>query len=242
MIYYHDDKHRIAADFAYRIGKIALQYSDLELSPEDKYSDTLHLCLLQSLLTNCKELEQAMLHENGDGLGLYVPLAEKPEWGLDSLEIIQNSFEGNVTISSLIYHLRNAMSHPTGTDLESNFPSTGYNSIKGPNRQIAAIGFCDSPDVKNNRWRTWRNHKAAMYHLKKNSGDNWNHIPDDVDLYEDRPGVFGMYRFGEKYARVFQVNLTIEQLRSLVINLANLLAQPINEQWDGKTVRPILAA
>jgi hypothetical protein len=51
-----------------------------------------------------------------------------------------------------------------------------------------------------------------------------------------------MIRFGESYARVCLVVVTTYQLRSLVIGLANLLAQPAIDHWNGKSIINIIAA
>ena len=42
--------------------------------------------------------------------------------------------------------------------------------------------------------------------------------------------------------RVFLITLTTVQVKALVFNLSNLLAQPTTDHWDGKSVRPIIAA
>jgi hypothetical protein len=44
-----------------------------------------------------------------------------------------------------------------------------------------------------------------------------------------------MFRFGYPYARIFLAVLSIEQLHRLVVKLAKLLAQPANENCDGKS-------
>lgn len=248
MHYFEDAKHRIQADMALRIGKIALQYSRNPLTPDQDFTETLHLCLLQNLLTNCKELMDAMVHNNGEDLGLKVPLSEKADWGLDAVEIREDSFEGNLTVEVLLNHLRNAMSHPTGTDLDAKFPSSGYNSLPDAAGMIRAIGFCNSPDTRNNSPRIWPNHKRhqADSYLAGNQRFSpkspWSTIPPDVQIESVGHNQFGMIRFVEPYARIFVVVLTTGQLRSLVLGLSNLLAQPVNNHWNGKTIINIIAA
>lgn len=252
MHYFEDKKHRIQADIALRIGKIAVQYSHLLLPPEQSFKDTLHLCLLQNLLTNCKELMEVMTLEGDEELGLKVPLLDLPNWGLNAVEIRKDSFEGSLTVEVLLIHLRNSMSHPTGTDLNAPFSSTGYNSIPDSSGMIGAIGFCNSPDTEKNRPRMWTNEKAANNYLQKcqrlSSKSPWCTIPSDVYIGQVGYNRFGMYRYDRQYrcdrqfAREFLVILTTEQLHSLVLNLSNLLAQPAIAQWDGKSIRNIVAA
>ena len=249
MNYFEDEKHRIQADMALRIGKIAYQYSQLDLPPEQNFTDTLHLCLLQNLLTNCEALMAAMARENGEDLGLKVPLSEMTDWGLDSVDIRDDSFESSLTVEVFLIHLRHAMSHPTGTDIDARFPSTGYHSIPDAAGMIEAIGFCNSPDTRNNRPSSFPSEKAARGYLERNQGSSprnpWNQIPGDVEVGEmahPRGNQFGLFRYGEPYARVFSVVLSTNQLRSLVLGLSNLLAQPAREHWDGHSILEVVAA
>lgn len=248
MHYFEDKKHRIQADMALRIGKIALQYSRIPLPPDQDFTDTLHLCLLQNLLTNCHELIDAMAQNNGEDLGLKVPLLQKADWGLDDVEIREDSFEGNLTVEVFLTHLRNAMSHPTGTDLDARFPSTGYSSLPDASGMIQAIGFCNSPDTSYNSPRIWPNNRRhqADHYLDVNQRHNqrrpWGTIPADVRIDSVGHNQFVMVRFGEPYARVFLVVVTTYQIRSLVRGLANLLAQPAIDHWNGKSIINIIAA
>jgi hypothetical protein len=246
MNYWEDDKHRIQADIALRIGKIALQYSKLDLPPDQDFTDTLHLCLLQNLLTNCKELVEAMARDNGEELGLKVPLSQMPDWGLMPEVVSEDSFEGTSTIEELLVHLRNAMSHPTGTNLDARFPSTGYNTLPDTSRMIRAIVFCDSPDTNDNCPLNWQNRQYAIDYLTRVQRPSrrcpWNTVPSDVQIAQAGYNGFGMFRFGKPYARVFVVVLTTHQLRSLIIGLSNLLAQPAREYWDGKSITNLIAA
>jgi len=162
MHYFQQPNNKIQADIARRIKIIALQYSRYPKKDEEDFSGTLHLCLLQSLLTNCYELLDDMKRQEEWDLGLNVPLNKKFDWSLDEVEIRMNTFNGELTVAEFIKHLRNAMSHPTGTNLDSEFPSTGYNSIQNDFRHISGIGFCDSPDTIFNSQRFWTNSDALL--------------------------------------------------------------------------------
>ena len=234
MHYHQQNGHRIEADLALRIGKIARQYDAIVLPVEQKFTDTLHLCLLQNLLTNCHELLKAMDREEGESLGLRAPLSAKSDWGLDSVEITTWDFAEEQDLATFLQHLRNAMSHPTGTNPKAKFPSTGYNSLPNESGMIQAIAFCDSPDIRNNRPKTFPNKDLAEKCFQ-------SRLPS-VSIELDRRNQYGLFCKGEPYARVFLAVLTTDQLRSLVLGLANLLAQPTRENWDGKHVIDLIAA
>jgi hypothetical protein len=234
MHYHQQNGHRIEADLALRIGKIARQYAAIKLPVKEKFTDTLHLCLLQNLLTNCYELLEAMDREDGEFLGLRAPLSAKVDWGLDAVEIRTWDFHEESDLATFIKHLRNAMSHPTGTNPEAKFPSSGYNSLPNEFGMIEAIAFCDSPDIKN---------KKPITCLKKEEAEKRfsSRLPG-VSIELDRRNRYGLFCDGEPYARVFLAVLTTDQLCSLVLGLANLLAQPTRENWDGRTLIDLIAA
>jgi hypothetical protein len=234
MHYHQQNGHRIEADLALRIGKIARQYDAIVLPVEQKFTDTLHLCLLQNLLTNCHELLKAMDREEGESLGLRAPLSAKSDWGLDSIEPTTWDFAEEIDVANFLQHLRNAMSHPTGTNPEAKFPSTGYNSLPNESGMIEAIAFCDSPDIYKKGPKKWKTREQAEKECRS--------LLPGVSIEPDGQGRYGLFCEGETYARVFLAVLTTDQLRSLVLGLANLLAQPTRENWDGKHVIDLIAA
>lgn len=240
-MYYEDDNYRIQAAMALRISEIAQQYARIPLSPKEKFSETLHLCLLQNLLSHCNELLKAMARDGGEGLGLHVPLQMKSDWGINTVIIEKYSFEASLTVAEFLDHLRNAMCHPTGTNLEAKFPSTGYNAIPDDNklpiaeRKIVAVGFCDSPDTQRNQPITWRlaDEGKANKYLKAKQDKGL--IPMGVKIDSSGHNRVGMFHFREPYAREFLAIFSTVQLASLVVNLSNLLAHPADPKWDGKT-------
>jgi hypothetical protein len=235
MHYFEDPRHRIQADMAYRIGKISLQYKAANLPKEENYTDTLHLCLLQNLLTHCSELLESMEREGGETLGLSRALTEKPHWGISASSIKLNSFDEPCTVAKLIQHMRNAMSHPTGMDRNADFPSTGYNSVPDFSGMICGIDFCASPDTNRNRPKEWSSQTAAKKHIDD------KHLRG-VDISQTERGKYIITQHGHPYARIFLIRLTSAQLVSLVRGLSNLLAQPMTGQWDGRTIIDLIAA
>jgi len=60
--YHRTGPGKIRADLALRVEKLLSQYGNLtrHLGEEEKYDATLLICALQTLLTNCYELLEAM--------------------------------------------------------------------------------------------------------------------------------------------------------------------------------------
>ena len=50
---------------------------------------------------------------------------------INDSNFIVNLFDDNDTLKDLIIKLRNSISHPTHTMIESQFPSSGYSTIVG---------------------------------------------------------------------------------------------------------------
>ncbi len=143
-----------------------------------------------------------------------------------------------MTIDLYIDHLRNALSHPTHLDLSKNYPSTGYTTIEDGSHIIKAFVFIDSPDTKNNSYKEYPDFGVAEKNLNKmpktknikitkilNSGVKYILTMDD-----EKP-----------FVRIFEIHLNVDELRSLVLNLSNYLAQPIKNDWDGVSVVPLVA-
>jgi hypothetical protein len=241
MNYYQDNKHKIQADMAYRIGKICLQYEQTTRLPKTDFAITLNLCLLQNLLTHCIELLDQMSKPARRALGLSVALGSDSPWGLDKINIIRNTFEDDLTVAQFLRHIRNGLSHPTGTDKDSSFPSTGYNSIKDDHDHIVALFFSSSPDTKKNQPRRFDTLEEAKAYLDRVRGTKKNSYCN-VTAAKNEEGSYGLHFDGKPFARQFACIFTCPQMKNLVLGLSNLLAQPVIEQWDGKSITNIVAA
>jgi hypothetical protein len=242
MNYYQDDKHRIQADMAYRIGKICLQYEQIPQPPKTDFAITLNLCLLQNLLTHCIELLDQMSKPKRRALGLSVKLGSDATWGLDQIEIIRNTFEDNLTVAQFLRHIRNGLSHPTGTDKDSSFSSTGYNSLKDDHDNIRALFFSSSPDTKKNQPKRFDTLEKAEAYLDKHVRGAAKKSYGNVTAAPNEDGTYGLYQEGKTFARQFSCVLTCSQIKNLVLGLSNLLAQPVIKHWDGETITNIIAA
>ncbi|MSO21540.1 MAG: hypothetical protein EXQ56_14020 [Acidobacteria bacterium] len=237
--YYRDSNNQIQADMAYRLGIIAGQYSSLPL-PEDKnFSSTLDLCILQNLLTNCVELLKAMSRNERHTCDLTADLATRKLWGLNPGMIKDDTFwTKRLTAEVVLKRIRNAVSHPTCTDLNRTFPSSGYTTIPDGSGKIHEYCFVNSPDTRENEPKSFPTAEKARAYIKK--GKDEGDMPEDVTVITKDMGKFGLSQNGSTFARVFKIHLTSQEIHALVMGLSNHLAQPKQESWDGSTINTSL--
>jgi hypothetical protein len=132
--YWRENKSYIQSDLAYRLGKIILQYdAAYPIASESNFNSSLYLASLQTLLTTCNEL----IHKNDfefpfrdSFYNILTQIDKRNQFGLNGEMIIENTFSRGIPKCSVfLNHLRNAMSHPTITNHESENASSGYTSI-----------------------------------------------------------------------------------------------------------------
>ncbi len=229
MEYFRDEKNKIQADMAYRLGKIAVQYEKSNFL-EDKYSSTLDICILQNLLTHCVELFKVMERHDPQKKYLKANLKNETRWGLHHGLIKTNTFkyDNELTVYDVLNSIRNSLSHPTGTDIEAEFPSTGYTTVPSKSGKISHFCFIESPDTKNNRPRIFNTEIDANTHIKRYEGK----MPKDVGIIQLKNNKFSLSLNREIFARVFRIDITCSSIHELVIELANYLAQPIQDEWS----------
>jgi len=225
--YYLDYQGQIYADMAYRLGVIVKQY-DSKVSKEDKsnFDSTLCVTFLQSLLTIYQELfrngngypitRTDIFYSNKTSILSENCLEIKADW------IQRNSFNGEAeTVEKFITHLRNALSHPTAINVNSEIMSTGFYAETSLDRKISGYVFVDSPDVN-------KNNKAKNF--------------DDINKFENYVKRFDNYPFefeiiNRKYfiinPRICVVRLSVLDLKNLVLKLSLFLAQPVQMHWNG---------
>lgn len=241
MEYFRDPKNRIQAGFALNAGKLLIQYDALttNLTPSAKFDATLAICVLQALLTNCAELLKAM---KADRRGLFrEDIPDIPyQWGIRRSFVKTNTFPDNLTYEKFIEHLRNALSHPTSSEVE-HYPSTGYTTLPDGSGVISTFRFIDSPWVDRGR-----------IHSKASSSDEQK-VKRTAEEFERRHGVMSLevvcntngryeiFRDRQLYLPIFEAELPLVALTELAIGLANHLAQPAVENWDGETVHRLVA-
>jgi hypothetical protein len=242
MEYWRTDDNQILADFAYRAGIILCQYEKLILRNEKKFESTLYIIALQSLLTQCQELYRAMKKADQKKEFLCRLLSEEPElWGLSKGLIKIDSFgKGPITYDTIITYIRNALSHPTALDLNSEFPSTGYTTIKDKSRIVKEFCFVNSPDTKNNRIKEFPNRESA----KKAIAELQGVIPDVSikEKHDKKRTFYQLEKDGKPFARIFRIDIPVPVVRDFVLGLSTYLAQPVQKNWDGRTVNNDLFA
>jgi hypothetical protein len=210
------------SDFAARVGKISAEYQTLtqNIPPDKKYEATLHLCLCQSLLTYCRERCKQDIAAN--------ECEELPDqssnWGL-AMEMVKcNTFCNPLTIGRVIFHLRNAVSHPTNVELARKYPSTGFKDIVSSDGYITSFAFIHSPDIRDTEFY------YDQYHLDNafKSGD----FPCDAKGRHVRTTWNGkdLYQIcvdEQPYKRVFRMDIPVDNLIQFVQQLSKYIASGV---------------
>jgi hypothetical protein len=217
MEYIHTDDCQIRSDIAFRLGLIIMQYEKcIELNDIKNYNSTLCISVLQTLLTNCLEIlrEIKFMNEKYDFFDIENQLIDDNFYGIKNKSIISNSIYDKVTLHRVLISLRNALSHPTKININSEFPSTGYTTIKDGSNIISEYIFVDSPDVKNNRAKSFNNIDELELHKRMNKSA----------VYD--------YNSLKIVPRLFIIKLDVNELKTLTLNLSKVLAQPVQENWN----------
>lgn len=241
MEYFRESGNLIQAGFALNAGKLLTQYGSLapRLPPHERYDATLAICVLQSLLTNCYELLKAT--EENQKVFFTETITDVPHrWGLTRSFIVKNTFREKLTLERVIEHLRNSLSHPTIS--ETQFPSTGYTTLRDGSGLVSAFRLTDSPWVKNGgifERALSENQGKVNSTLKKFATDYPQSGPLELRRQPDN-GKFEIVHDGEVFLPVYTVELPLPALTALATCLANHLAQPTIEQWDGRTIHPLV--
>ncbi len=235
MEYYRDKDGQIQADIAYRLGRIILQYESLNIKATDKFESTLYLAVLQNILTNCIELLNALSRrERKANLVVKSAVSEMNIFNLSLNQVKYNSFNETLTCEKIIRHIRNAMSHPTKISIDSEFCSTGYTTIVSEKNIISEYCFVSSPDTRANRPKLYNQSEMERVNNLLSSSGNF---PPDIKLVSSQPDHYFMKSDGKPFARVIKIVLTTAELRALTLGLCIYLAQPIQENWDGATIK-----
>jgi hypothetical protein len=247
MEYFRDPKNQIYADQAFRLGKILIQYEKMNID-EEKFEATLYLSVLQNLLTNSNEYVRQMTKGERNN-SIFKKNISDAIWGLNESCWHKNTFNEDRTLQNFITRIRNSVSHPTNIDITSEFPSTGYSTIKNQSGMIKEFRFINSPDTRNNRPKKHTSIKAVentIYQREKiNDKVIHNEFPSDISYEKIEVNGKTHYNIvskGEPFVRVSIIDLTVSQLCTFVKSLANYLAQPIQENWDGITIKELIAA
>ena len=244
MEYFRDPKNQIYADLAYRLGRIVTQY-EKSVIDEEKFEATLYIAVLQNLMTNSNEYVRQMTRSARRN-SIFNQLIKKDIWGINENCWVRNTFNENLTLENFITRIRNSVSHPTNIDIKSDFPSTGFTTLYDDSGKIKTFRFINSPDTRNNRLKELSINEVLNTIYLRNTNNQQIHeeFPSNIS-YENIPNNPEKYRIihnGEPFIRISIIDLTVKQLGVFVKNLANYLAQPIQKDWDGFTIKELIAA
>lgn len=240
--YFREPGSLIQADFALHAGKLLAHYSKLTatLSSEAKYEATLGVCVLQSLLTNCIELLTQMQDHQRPLFDEPIPDV-RPRWGLTRSFIARDDFPGDLTLKRTLTHMRHAVSHPTAV-VGPQFPSTGYTTLPDGSGLISGFRFTDSPWVKNGkRWEPVMPSTERAMRAQISKFERDHDVTGYLEVLSQPDGSFEIAREGHVYWPLFVIELPLQALTDLAKHLANHLAQPTRERWDGRSIRHLVA-
>jgi len=246
MEYHLDTKNQIYADMAYRYGKIITQYENIILN-EDKFEATLYVSVLQNLSVTINEHIREMTSSKRKK-SIFKKNFKLSDWGIENAQW-DNTFNEELTLQNFITRIRNSVSHPTKLDLRSKFPSTGFTANKDDSGNIKKFIFINSPDTTNNRPKLFN----SLHDLEKVIYQRGQ--VEDKLIHSEFPKSIGYKKIETKkdikyqltlndipFARISKIELTVSELGEFVKILSNYLAQPIQEKWDGETIKDLFVA
>ena len=233
MEYHRTKTGQIYADIAYRLGRIVIQYENMSLD-EEKFQPSLYIAVLQNLLTNCCEHVRQITRQHKFIFQMDI---ETVGWGLKNSCWVANQYEEVWNLENFIKRLRNAVSHPRDIMIDSDYPSTGYTTIRDNSDIIKTFRFFDSPDTQRNQQRYFKTEQEVADYIRRNR----NSFPENIHYGYDGLSYFPAID-SEPFIRIAIIDLSVDELASFVKHLANFLAQPIQKNWDGKTTAWLLVA
>ncbi|MBU1097319.1 MAG: hypothetical protein KKB34_12620 [Bacteroidetes bacterium] len=241
MEYIRTEDAQIYAEIARRLGKIVIVYDQIEIAKDEKFEATLYLAVLQSLLTNCKE-HIIQIRKNKKSDNIFGKDFDSVDWGISKNCWIKNTYKEERSLANFITRIRNSVCHPTIIHNTAEFPSTGFTTIENDKGRIRSYKFIDSPDTNNNNVKKFTEKAKIDSYIKNNRKT----FPNDISFkeYSNSDGTKGycLFNNSDKFARISIIELTTLQLRNLVLNLSTYLAQPLQKDWDGKTINKDLIA
>jgi hypothetical protein len=171
------------------------------------------------------------------------PVHDVPRWlGVSRQFVKKDTFHPyELTYARFIDHFRNALSHPTAADKKPFHPSTGYTTIPDGSGVISRFLMIDSPWVHRGEIdsRAFSRNEEKVCDFARRF--EVRYPPVRITVRRNSPGKYEIWRDNEIYIPIFEAELTIPSLRYLTIQLANYLAQPSMEDWDGKTIHRLVA-
>lgn len=241
MEYFRQPKNRIQAGIALRAGKLLVQYDNItsNIDPHEKYDATLIIAVLQLILTNCAQLLKEMTAQENKLSFFSNPLPDIA--GIDEISkllITKNTFDNELTYGFLIECMRNALSHPTVPD-KGTESSTGYSTVLDGTEKISTFIFTDSPWVKRGNLETYSDSDKAQGVIRGAINKGYSKVGLTAHLTKN--GKYKIQRGSNTYYPCLTVEIPLKALKNFAINIANILAQPAMDDWDGKTIHDRVA-
>ncbi|MBN2863715.1 MAG: hypothetical protein JXN62_11160 [Bacteroidales bacterium] len=244
MEYFRNPENQIYADLAYRLGRIVNQY-EKSVPDNEKFEATLYIAILQNLITNSNEYVRQMTKSTRRN-SIFKQKVTESIWGIDEKCWVKNTFNEELTLQNFITRIRNSVSHPTNIEIKSDFSSTGFTTINDDSGIIQKFRFINSPDTRNNRLKEFSKNEVlnTLYQRNSNNQIIREDFPMDIsyEKISNSPEKFRLIQNGKPFFRISIIDLSVKQLGIFVKNLANYLAQPIQKDWDGVTIKDLIAA
>jgi hypothetical protein len=249
--YFREENNKIQAGLALNVGKLICQYSEKSngFPVDQKYDATLVICCLQTLLTNCSELFKAMKSDCKTELEKQVN--DIPSFfGLKKSFVVQDTFtNGKTTYAQFIEHLRNALSHPTCAD-KGNMLSTGYTTVLDNTQVINKLVFTDSPWVIRGEMHSkyselknkFNSEKSSLNRILDGLIEKYNNAENLAIKFDPSDKKYKVFQHEKVYYPVFVAEIPLTDLYLIAIQISNYLAQPTQDNWDGRSISKLLAA
>lgn len=165
-------------------------------------------------------------------IGVSLSWVKRNTFPLDGIELTHSKF---------IEHLRDALSHPTFPEKRPLHPSTGYTTVPDKTGTISRFRFINSPWV--DRGEIKSHYCGNNEELLRQEADRFcsKHQCGELEVRQNSKGKYQIFLGDKPYLPVFEAELSIEDLKSFAAELANYLAQPTREDWDGRSVVHLVA-
>lgn len=90
--------------------------------------------------------------------------------------------------------------------------------------------FISSPDLNGRgNSKKYKSQEQAEKILREGN------FPTDVHVYQSENGDFAFQHQGKPFHRIFEIELSPENLLTLTYSLTSYLSHPLLKLWDGKT-------
>lgn len=243
MEYFRQPDGKIQASFALNAGRLLSQYIDQakKLPQDQRYEGTQTICVLHALLCHTVELVKSMRQIHRCKFDL--PLPEVGAWlGIEKRQVVKYTFLEPITNFLFLEHLRNSLSHPTHPEKDPGHPSTGYTTIKGKTGLVESFCFVDSPWICRGKFMSQYRVRDKAKLEKTLEQKEFANKYGCLAIVRDESGFWQFEDGNGLFFPLFEARILLVDLIQLTLKVSNFLAQPIREDWDGRSVVDLLEA